>query len=193
MQKILDSKIEEAKILFNEIKEKYPIILTRNLTSAKKWLKERAKGSERFGIVASSGGRRLRSYGIDVKNEISASNWFLNTSDDVRSSYFLEDVATEFDIQGLEIDWVCLAWDINLYYKDSLWNFQNFSGTKWNRINNLFDRKYLLNTYRVLLTRARQGLIIFIPYGDEDDFTRPLSLYDGTFEYLKSVGFPIIS
>lgn len=193
MQKILDNKIEEAKMLFDEIKEKYPIVLTRNLTSAKKWLQERAKGSERFGIVASSSGRRLRPYGIDVKNEIVASNWFLNNSDDVRSSYFLEDVATEFDIQGLEIDWVCLGWDINLYYKDARWNFQNFSGTKWNRINNLFDRKYLLNTYRVLLTRARQGLIIFVPFGDENDFTRPPSLYDETFAYLESVGFPVIS
>ena len=193
MQKILDNKLKDAQILFNEIKEKYPIVLTRNLTCAKKWLKEKAKGSERFGIVASSGARRLRPYGIDVKNKISAPNWFLNNSDDIRSSYFLEEIATEFDIQGLEIDWVCLAWDINLYYKDKQWNFQSFSGTKWNRINNLFDRKYLLNTYRVLLTRARQGLVIFVPYGDREDFTRPPSLYDETFEYLKSVGFPEIS
>ena len=192
MQKILDNEIDAAKIIFNEINDKYPIVLTRDLTRAKKWLKENARGTERYGIVASSGGRRLRPYGIDVKNEISAPNWFLNNSDDVRSSYFLEDTATEFDIQGLEIDWVCLAWDINLFYKDNQWNYQNFSGTKWNKIHNVFARKYLLNTYRVLLTRARQGLVILVPFGDENDFTRPKSLYDETFEYLKSAGFSVV-
>ncbi len=189
MHKILNNEVEAAKIIFNEISDKYPIVLTRDLTIAKKWLSEKARGTERYGIVASSGGRRLRPCGIDVKNEIVAPNWFLNNADDVRSSCFLEDVATEFDIQGLEIDWICLAWDINLFYKDNQWNYQNFSGTKWNKIQNLFDRKYLLNTYRVLLTRARQGLIIYVPFGDEKDFTRPANLYNETFEYLKSVGF----
>jgi hypothetical protein len=193
MHKILDNNVEDAKALFDEIKNKYPIVLTRNLARAKSWLKENARGTERYGIVASSGGRRLRPCGIDVKNEISAPNWFLNDSEDVRSSYFLEDTATEFDIQGLEIDWICLAWDINLFYKDTQWNYQNFSGTKWNKIHNHFDRKYLLNTYRVLLTRARQGLVIFIPFGDNADFTRPIELYDKTFEYLQNVGFSIIN
>lgn len=192
MQKFLENKSDEARNLFNEIKEKYPIVLTRNLETAKKWLREQARGTERFGIVASSGGRRLRPFGLDVKNEISAPNWFLNDSEDVRSSFYLEDVATEFDIQGLEIDWVCLAWDINLYRKHNQWNFQNFSGTKWQSVNNEFARKYLLNTYRVLLTRARQGLIIFVPFGDENDSTRPKELYNGIFTYIKSVGFPEI-
>ena len=192
MQKILSNEIEEAQELFCEIADKYPIVLTRNLTTAKNWLKENARGTERFGIVASSGGRRLRPHGIDVKNEISAPNWFLNDSDDVRSSYFLEDVATEFDIQGLEIDWVCLAWDINLFYKNNQWNYQNFTGTKWNKIHNPFARKYLLNTYRVLLTRARQGLIIYLPYGDENDLTRQPEMYNKTFDYLKKIGFPEI-
>jgi hypothetical protein len=135
MQKTLSSDVAEARNLFSEIKDKFPIVLTRDLQTAKNWLKENARGTERFGLVASSGGRRLRPYGIDVKNEISAPNWFLNDAQDVRSSYFLEDVATEFDIQGLEIDWVCLAWDINLYYKDNQWNYQSFSGTKWNNIH----------------------------------------------------------
>jgi hypothetical protein len=193
MQKILNNKIEAAKDIFSEISDKYPIVLTRDLTRAKNWLKENARGTERYGIVASSGGRRLRPCGIDVKNEISAPNWFLNGSDDVRSSYFLEDTATEFDIQGLEIDWVCLAWDINLFYKSNRWNYQNFSGTKWNKIHNAFARKYLLNTYRVLLTRARQGLVIFVPDGDENDFTRQPDFYDDTFDYLKSAGFPVIA
>lgn len=192
MQKLLDNKPDASRELFEEIKGKYPIVLTRNLETAKTWLKENARGTERFGIVASSGGRRLRPFGIDVKNEISASNWFLNDSEDVRSSFYLEDVATEFDIQGLEIDWVCLAWDINLYRKNNQWAFQNFTGTKWQNINNEYSRKYLLNTYRVLLTRARQGLIIFVPNGDENDSTRPTILYDDIFDYLKSVGFMVI-
>lgn len=189
MQKILNNESEYAKNLLTEIKDKYPIVLTRNLQIAKNWLKCQARGSERYGIVASSGGRRLRPFAIDVKNEISAPNWFLNDLKDVRSSFFLEDIATEFDIQGLEIDWSCLAWDINLYHKDDQWNYLSFSGTKWQKINNTFARKYLLNTYRVLLTRARQGLVIFIPEGEKSDFTRPTELYDSTYEYLKTIGF----
>ena len=192
MQKILSNEIEEARTLLNEIENDYPIVLTRNLNTAKKWLKENARGTERFGIVASSGGRRLRPHGIDVKNEISASNWFLNDSNDVRSSYFLEDVATEFDIQGLEIDWVCLAWDINLFYKNKQWNYQNFSGTKWQNTHEPNAQKYLLNTYRVLLTRARQGLVIFLPFGDENDLTRKPIYYDETFDYLKLIGIEIL-
>ena len=155
-------------------------------------MRTQAKGSERIGLVASSGGRRLRPLGIDVKNEISAPNWFLNNSDDIRSSYFLEEIATEFDIQGLEIDWVCLAWDINYYFKDGKWNCQYFSGTKWQNIHNENDKTYLQNAYRVLLTRARQGLIIFIPEGDNLDHTRPKELYDQTFNYFQSCGIRTI-
>jgi DUF2075 family protein len=138
------------------------------------------------------GGRRLRPLGIDVKNEISAPNWFLNKSDDIRSSYFLEETATEFDIQGLEIDWVCLAWDINYYFKNGKWNCQNFSGTKWQKIHNENDKTYLQNAYRVLLTRARQGLIIYIPEGDDLDHTRPKELYDETYKYFKTCGIETI-
>jgi len=132
----------------------------------------------------------LRPLGIDVKNDISAPNWFLNDRHDVRSSYYLEDTATEFDIQGLEIDWVCLAWDINFYFQNGDWHYQEFEGSKWRQIKNLNNQNYLQNTYRVLLTRARQGLIIFIPYGDDLDPTRPKELYDETFKYLVSIGIP---
>lgn len=188
MHEILEAKILNAKYLFNEVKNVFPIFLTRNLATAKGWLRAKAKGSERIGIVASSGGRRLRPLGIDVKNEISAPNWFLNGSDDVRSSNYLEEVATEFDIQGLEIDWVCLAWDINYFFKDSKWNCQNFEGTTWRQMHQASDRSYLQNAYRVLLTRARQGLIIFVPNGDDLDRTRPRELYDTTFNYFQSCG-----
>ena len=192
MHEILEAKHERANTLLGEVKNDFPILITRDLTTAKKWLRTQAKGSERIGLVASSGGRRLRPLGIDVKNEISAPNWFLNNSDDIRSSYFLEEIATEFDIQGLEIDWVCLAWDINYYFKDGKWNCQYFSGTKWQNIHNENDKTYLQNAYRVLLTRARQGLIIYIPEGDNLDHTRPKELYDSTFNYFQSCGIQTI-
>jgi hypothetical protein len=192
MHEIIEANLNRAKVLIKEVKNDFPIYITRDLSTAKNWLREKANGTERIGLVGSSGGRRLRPLGIDVKNEISAPNWFLNNSDDIRSSYFLEEVATEFDIQGLEIDWVCLAWDINYYFKDDKWNCQNFSGTKWQKIHNEHDKTYLQNAYRVLLTRARQGLIIFIPEGDDLDHTRPKEHYDNTFNYFKRCGIEII-
>lgn len=188
MHEILEANHERANTLVAEVKNDFPILITRDLKTAKKWLRTQAKGSERIGLVASSGGRRLRPLGIDVKNEISAPNWFLNNSDDIRSSYFLEEIATEFDIQGLEIDWVCLAWDINYYFENGIWNCQYFSGTKWQNIHNENDKTYLQNAYRVLLTRARQGLIIYIPEGDDLDHTRPKELYDQTFNFFQSCG-----
>ena len=188
MHEILEANHERANTLVAEVKNDFPILITRDLKTAKKWLRTQAKGSERIGLVASSGGRRLRPLGIDVKNEISAPNWFLNNSDDIRSSYFLEEIATEFDIQGLEIDWVCLAWDINYYFENGKWNCQYFSGTKWQNIHNENDKTYLQNEYRVLLTRARQGLIIYIPEGDDLDHTRPKELYDQTFNFFQSCG-----
>jgi hypothetical protein len=192
MHEILEANHERANALVKEVENDFPIFITRDLATAKKWLRIRAKGSERIGIVASSGGRRLRPLGIDVKNEISAPNWFLNNSEDIRSSYFLEEIATEFDIQGLEIDWVCLAWDINYYIENEKWNCQYFSGTKWQNIHNINDKTYLQNAYRVLLTRARQGLIIYIPEGDDLDHTRPKDLYDRTFNYFRSCGIQTI-
>lgn len=192
MHEILEANYERVNILIEEVKNDFPIFITRDLSAAKNWLRAKAKGSERIGLVASSGGRRLRPLGIDVKNEISAPNWFLNNSDDIRSSYFLEEIATEFDIQGLEIDWVCLAWDINYFFMNGKWNCQYFSGTRWQNILNEADKTYLQNAYRVLLTRARQGLIIYIPEGDELDHTRPKALYSSTFNYFQSCGIPTI-
>ena len=179
---------EQAKSLWKEIKSNYPIVLTRNLQKAKAWVKAQAKGSERYGLVASSGARRLKALGVHVKNEIDVANWFLNPKDDVRSSYFLEDVATEFDVQGLELDWVCLAWGENFYYQDNQWHYQSFKGCKWQNINKEEDKQFTKNAYRVLLTRARQGMVIWIPEGSESDNTRQKEFYDGTYQYLKSIG-----
>ncbi len=126
--------------------------------------------------------------GINVKNEIDPSNWFLNDKNDVRSSYYLEDVATEFDIQGLEIDWACLAWGANFYLKNNAWVYQNFKGNRWMNINQQEAKEFLKNTYRVILTRARQGMVIFIPEGSNLDSTRPNKFYDETYDYLRSIG-----
>jgi hypothetical protein len=189
IQEIINNEIEKAKQIYLEfIKENYPIKLTRDLDKARKWLNSKSKGSERTGIVASSGGIRLRPFGLNVKAKIDAPIWFLNDKDDIRSSYFLEEVATEFDIQGLELDWTCVAWDGDLYYHNNKWNFRKFKGTKWQSINSIDITNYLINSYRVLLTRARQGMVIYIPKGNNEDLTRPEYIYDGTFNFFKSIG-----
>ncbi|SHJ11075.1 Uncharacterized conserved protein [Mesonia phycicola] len=188
IQELLELNITEAKKIYNQIHKDFPIYITRDLSKAKNWLRKKAKGSERTGVIASSGARRLRPFGINVKNEISAPVWFLNSERDIRSSYFLEEVATEFDIQGLEIDWSCLAWGANFYFNDNSWNYQSFKGTKWQNIKQETSKEYLKNTYRVLLTRARQGMVIFIPEGSEVDFTRSDLFYNGTWKYFKEIG-----
>lgn len=185
VQAILDGDAMKAQHVYSQVVESYPIVITRNLEQAKSWLKQQAKGTERYGMIASSGARRLKAEGIDVKNKITPSDWFLNSTIDVRSSYYLEDVATEFDVQGLELDYCCVAWDINFYFKDG-WCYQAFKGTKWQNINQMEKQKYLLNTYRVLLTRARQGMVIYLPNVDDNDWTRPSELYDSTYQFLKA-------
>ena len=188
IHELLNVKIDNSKLIYSQIKNSYPIVVSRNLEKAKEWLRLKAKGTERIGLIGSSGARRLRPLGIDVKNEISAPSWFLNNSQDIRSSYFLEEVATEFDIQGLEIDWACVAWGGNFYMNSTDWKYQNFKGTKWQNINKEIDKEYLKNTYRVLLTRARQGMVIFVPESSDIDHTRPKEFYDRTYEYLKEIG-----
>jgi hypothetical protein len=187
VHEVIEGDSLKAANLYQEIKTQFPIYLTRDFSTAKNWLRQRAKGTERIGLVGSSGARRLRPLGIDVKNDISAEEWFLNDATDVRSSHYLESVATEFDIQGLEIDYVCLAWDINFYYQGGHWNYQSFEGTNWKNIQSEIDKAYLRNAYRVLMTRARQGMIIFIPHGDNKDRTRPCDKYDAIYNYFKEI------
>ncbi len=188
----LDIKADEACSIFEQLKDDYPIVVTRNIETAKQWLKSKARGGEGLGLTASSGAYRLKPYGIHVKSAIEPKTWFLNNKNDVRSAGFLEDVATEFDIQGLELDWTCIAWDANLRKMDNGWEFKNFRGTEWQNINDATRRRYLLNTYRVLLTRARQGMIIFIPEGDESDRTRKPEFYNPVYEYFRNCGVPCI-
>jgi len=182
---VLDIEPEKARDIYKELSKNYPIKLTRDLNQAKEWIKQTARGSERYGLIASSGGRRLRANGIWVQSKIDAVNWFLNGKDDVRASYYLEDTATEFDIQGLELDYTIVAWDANLRYENGRWGYYNFNGSKWQNVHNEFNKIYLKNAYRVLMTRARQGLIIYIPEGDDSDDTRKKKFYDNTYDYLR--------
>ena len=186
----IDNCPEDAKTRYRSIRAAYPIFLTRDLGFARAWLRTRARGTERFGMVASSGALRLRPDGINIKVKVDPTCWFLNPDTDVRSSYYLEDVASEFDVQGLELDWVCVCWDGDFHYRNGAWICQDFKGTKWQSVHDESKRLYLKNAYRVILTRARQGMVIFIPHGNETDHTRPSSFYDGTFEYFRSCGIP---
>lgn len=189
---ILDLDHENAEKTLNFIRDKYPIVLTRDISKAKHWLKVKARGSERYGIVVSSQAQRLKPFAIDVKTPMNPVNWFLDGKDDVRSSFYLEDVATEFHVQGLELDWACVTWDGDLRYAKDGWKTFSFKGNKWQNIKNIERKKYLINAYRVLLTRARQGMVIVVPEGNSEDHTRIPGFYDSTFNYLKSIGFYVL-
>ncbi|HMT53234.1 MAG TPA: DUF2075 domain-containing protein [Saprospiraceae bacterium] len=188
VKSILDLNIDLAKKTYSQLNAKYPIVITRNLNNAKDWLKKMARGSERYGIVVSSQAYRLKPLAIDVKSPMNPVNWFLEGKDDIRSSYFLEDVATEFQVQGLELDWSCVTWDGDLRYTTNGWKTYSFVGNKWQNINKDERKKYLLNAYRVLLTRARQGMIIVVPEGDINDHTRQPEYYNDTYSFLKMIG-----
>lgn len=192
IKQILDTNIIEAKETLRNISENYPIVLTRNVETAKKWLCEKARGSERYGIIVSSQAYRLKPLAMDVRVETDPVHWFLGEKDDVRSSYYLEDVATEFQVQGLELDWACVTWDGDFRYSDEGWKTYSFVGNKWQNINKDERKLYLKNAYRVLLTRARQGMVIVVPEGNAEDYTRKAEYYDSTFEYLKEIGIKII-
>lgn len=185
---LLDVDIDTAKRLYEQFNNDYPVFVTRNLHKAKLWVRSQAKGSQRYGLTASSGAKRLRKYGIWVQNKIEATNWFLNGKNDVRSSFHLEETATEFDIQGLELDWTIVCWDADLRFENGDFKHLKFVGTKWQNIKSADNILYLKNAYRVLLTRARQGFVIFVPTGDETDKTAKPEYYDGIYRYLKSVG-----
>jgi len=193
VKSVLDCEIAYARSLLQEFTGRYPIVLTRDLDVAKNWLRSRASGSERYGIVVSSQAERLKPYAMDVRTPVEPVKWFLDGKDDVRSSYYLEDVGTEFLVQGLELDWACVAWDGDFRYNDKGWQHLSFRGTRWENIKKPSRQTYQKNAYRVLLTRARQGMVIFVPKGCADDPTRMPEYYDSTFDYLKSLGLPELS
>ena len=187
---ILDNDPITARELYDYISKKYPVYITRNYALAKKWVRNQVRGSQRSGVLACSSAQRLKPEGIYVPSDIDVKNWFLAPSDDLRSSNMLEVVASEFKVQGLEIDWAIVCWDADLRRKENQWDHYSFRGTKWNKRNKLEQKRYLVNSYRVLLTRARQGMVIFVPHGvdAEEDPTRSNIYYDGIFNYLKSCG-----
>ncbi len=192
VRETLELEVAQAASTFQSLKSRYPLALTRSISDAKKWLRERARGTERYGIVVSSQAERLKPHAIDVRVDTDPVRWFLDGRDDTRSSLYLEDVATEFQVQGLELDWACVVWDGDLRFDSNNWTHHEFRGSKWIRINKPERKRYLENAYRVLMTRARQGMILVIPEGDSADPTRDPQIYDGTFNYLKSLGLEVI-
>jgi hypothetical protein len=192
VKEVLDINRKGVAETLGEVTERYPIVLTRDLERAKSWLREKARGSERYGIVVSSQANRLKPLAIDVRLKPDPVHWFLASKDDVRSSYYLEDVATEFEIQGLELDWACVAWDADFRHTGKGWSHYSFRGNRWERIRSAQRQVYLKNAYRVLLTRARQGMVIFVPPGDAADPTRSPDFYDSTFAYMRDLNIEVL-
>lgn len=190
---VIHNQAHKARTEYLQIQDKYPLFLTRDLCKAKKWIRNKVMGLESCGLIASSSAKRLKAEGVFVDNEIAAENWFLNDSEDVRSSNFLEDTATEFLIQGLELDWCIVGWDADYRYNDEIFEHWSFKGSRWIRLKQEDKQRYLENAYRVLLTRARQGMIIYIPLGDYRDKTRSPNFYENTYLYLKSCGLKDLS
>lgn len=184
---------KKAHETYQKIADKYPILITRDLNLAKTWVKSKVRGLESSGLLASSGAKRLKAEGINVSNDIPAAEWFLNNYNDVRSCHFLEDAGTEFLVQGLELDWCLVAWDADYRYQESNFEHWSFKGTKWQNVRDEFQKRYLENSYRVLLTRARQGMVIYVPLGNDIDKTRSSKYYQGIYAYLQSCGLTELS
>jgi len=192
VREVLDLEADAARRTLDGFASRYPIALTRDLGAARCWLRERARGSERYGVVVSSQAERLKPLALDVRVKTDPVKWFLDGKEDTRSSYYLEDVATEFQVQGLELDWACVVWDGDLRLDGQRWAHHRFRGTRWTRIAQPDRRRYLENAYRVLLTRARQGMVLVVPEGDPEDPTRDRRFYDPTYDYLQSLGLQCI-
>ncbi|MBR2571313.1 MAG: DUF2075 domain-containing protein [Clostridia bacterium] len=193
-----------ASALYEEIRNRYPIVLTRDMAKARKWLHEKVRGTERTGVLVTKESARFKPLAIHIlpSGDENAVHWFLEDKTDTRSSNYLEDAATEIQVQGLELDYTCLLWDADMRYDDGRWRFYRFNGqTKWveqtaTSENRQEQIRYMLNAYRVLLTRARSGMVICVPEGNPnktasgfwEDSTRLPEYYDGTYRYLKSIG-----
>ena len=190
----------DAASLYQDVKgKKYPIMLTRDMDKARQWLRKMARGTQQTGVLVTKVAARFKPLAVNIlaQGDENAVHWFLEDKTDIRSSNYLEDAATEIQVQGLELDYACVLWDADMRYEDGHWAYYKFNGkNKWNPENNEESRKYMLNAYRVLLTRARQGIVICVPYGNSnttpegfpEDPTRLPEYYDGTYEYLKSLG-----
>lgn len=189
---VLDLEMEASRTTLSALLPRYPICLTRSVAAGKRWVKDMARGSERYGLIVSSQAQRLKPHAIDVRAPLDPVHWFLDDKLDVRSSYYLEDAATEFHVQGLELDWTCVVWDADFRAGKQTWDHWSFVGDRWQRILKKDRQAYLKNAYRVLLTRARQGMVIVVPEGDDSDPTRNAEFFDATFDYLKDLGIPTL-
>lgn len=189
---ILDLEVDAARDALGRILSNYPIVLSRDVHQAKEWVRQQARGSERYGVVVSSQAERLRPHAIDVRSPMDPVHWFLDDKSDVRSSFYMEDVATEFHVQGLELDWACVVWDADFRHTPGGWSHHSFVGSKWQNIRAADRQLYQKNAYRVLLTRARQGMAIVVPQGHPEDPTRSPAFYDSTYSYLRDLGVPVI-
>ncbi|MCU0646399.1 MAG: DUF2075 domain-containing protein [Gemmatimonadaceae bacterium] len=189
---VLALEHDAARVHLRAVLERYPLAITRSLDTAKRWVRAHARGSERYGLIASSQAMRLKPHAIDVRVSVDPVQWFLGPPDDTRASWYLEDAATEFQVQGLEVDWACVTWDADLRLADGRWHPHAFRGDRWERMHKPERQRYLLNAYRVLLTRARQGMVVFVPPGEATDRTRSPQLYDQTYGYLRDLGIPEI-
>ena len=192
VKSLLDLDKGMAKEYLNKIGSRYPIYITRDLNKAREYVKNKSKGTTRYGIIASSKAMRLKPSGLFIKSSNNIVHWILGEKDDVRSSYYLEEAVTEFDIQGLEIDYSIVAWDADLRYVNGEWKYHYFRGSKWVTIQKEDNKLFLKNAYRVLLTRARQGMVIFVPEGNDEDYSRQKEYYDGTYQYLIELGIPLL-
>ena len=199
VQSLLAFRPDAADLYKDVASRKYPVVLTRDMDTARAWLREKARGTQQTGILVTKVAARFKPLAVHIlaQDEDNAVHWFLEDKTDIRSSNYLEDAATEIQVQGLELDYACVLWDADMRCEDGMWNFYKFNGkNKWNPESNKENQKYMLNAYRVLMTRARQGIIICIPKGNSrltpegfpEDPTRLPEFYDGTYEYLKSLG-----
>ena len=199
VQSMLAFSSDAAELYKDVAGRNYPIVLTRDMDTARAWLRKQARGTQQTGILVTKVAARFKPLAVHIlaQDEDNAVHWFLEDKTDIRSSNYLEDAATEIQVQGLELDYACVLWDADMRYEDGIWNFYKFNGkNKWNPENNKENQKYMLNAYRVLLTRARQGIIICIPKGNNrltpegfpEDPTRLPEFYDGTYKYLKGLG-----
>lgn len=190
---LIAGEVEACRSIRSDL-DKYPLLITRDLQPARDWLRSKRRGNQRAGLLASSNANRLKPHGVFVKARVEPARWFLAPLGDVRSSDALEDAATEFEVQGLELDWACVCWDANYRLAKDRWMPFKFKGTRWEQVNDDSRGAYIANSYRVLLTRARQGLVVFVPYGDREDVTRKPEWYDEIYEFLLRCGFmPLIS
>lgn len=196
---LLSINSDAAQLYQDVVGHGYPIVLTRNMDKARAWLRQQARGTQQIGILISKTSARFKPLAVHVlpQDEENAVHWFLESKVDVRSSNYLEDAATEIQVQGLELDYTCVLWDADMRFIQNEWDFWKFNGkTQWIRERNRETQKYMLNAYRVLLTRARQGMVICIPEGNcrqtpegfHEDSTRLSAFYDDTYNYFKSIG-----